>query len=228
MSVRALADEMGERYEELRGTSYGGIRQYMEGKVKNPRAELLRAIADVLKVRAEFLLYGEGPLTEAEAVIEADREAHPDTERWRPFLVGLEAAKDRLPDLRFHGFHGQGQVLESLVIRFLRSGGRDLDSYTAEQVEEVTYLLGWLLTLPGTAVGSTDYLNEGRAEEYFLAMAAALRIAIPQGGGGFPLNALGDLRAFRKAWEDRLPRPSSPEEHEELTRDRGRSPKGGS
>ena len=51
MSVRDLAREMGEKHPHLRGTSYGGIRQYAEGKIRNPRVELLRAIAETLGVR---------------------------------------------------------------------------------------------------------------------------------------------------------------------------------
>jgi transcriptional regulator with XRE-family HTH domain len=72
MSVRALAREMAERYPDLRGTSYGGIRQYAEGKVRNPRMELLRAIAGVLGIRAEWLTFG--PEEGGEMTQEAERE----------------------------------------------------------------------------------------------------------------------------------------------------------
>lgn len=69
MSVRALAREMGREdspYKDLRGTSYGGIRQYVQGDVTHPRIELLRALADVLKVRSDWLAYGQGAMTEEE------------------------------------------------------------------------------------------------------------------------------------------------------------------
>ena len=73
MSVRRLADQLGgsdekgvpARYPGLRGTSYGGVRQYAEeGGVKNPRHELLRAMADVLEVRPDWLSFNEGEITE--------------------------------------------------------------------------------------------------------------------------------------------------------------------
>ena len=66
MSVRALHKQMERRYPDLRGTSYGGIRQYAEGKVRNPRIDLLRAIADVLEVRGDWLAFDEGAMTEEE------------------------------------------------------------------------------------------------------------------------------------------------------------------
>ena len=63
MSVRKLAEEMSSRYNHLRGSSYGGIRQYVEGKIESPRRELLDAIADVLGVRPEWLASNSGPMT---------------------------------------------------------------------------------------------------------------------------------------------------------------------
>lgn len=72
MSARQLADEfkrMKERKElphDLRGTSYGGVRQYTEGRVANPRVELLQAMAQVLGVRTEWLAFDDGKMTEAQ------------------------------------------------------------------------------------------------------------------------------------------------------------------
>ncbi len=64
MSVRGLAKAVNEKYPDLRGTSYGGIRQYAEGNVRSPRIDLLRAIADILVVRWEWLAFDEGGMTE--------------------------------------------------------------------------------------------------------------------------------------------------------------------
>jgi transcriptional regulator with XRE-family HTH domain len=75
MSVRALAELVGQRFGELRGASYGGIRQYAEGKVRHPRIDLLRAIAEVLGVRSDWLAFGEGSMTEDE---EQARRAEPE------------------------------------------------------------------------------------------------------------------------------------------------------
>jgi hypothetical protein len=64
MSVRALHKEAEAAYPHLRGTSYGGIRQYVEGRPVNPRVELLRAFADLLGVRPDWMAFGrENPRT---------------------------------------------------------------------------------------------------------------------------------------------------------------------
>lgn len=66
MSVRGLAKALQDRFPDLRGTSYGGVRQYAEGNVANPRIDLLRAMADVLGVRWQKIAYDEGALTEVQ------------------------------------------------------------------------------------------------------------------------------------------------------------------
>lgn len=63
MSVRRLQRKLAGEYPGLRGTTYGGVRQYAEGKVLNPRMELLRAIAEVLEVRGDWLAFGTGEMT---------------------------------------------------------------------------------------------------------------------------------------------------------------------
>lgn len=70
MSVRALARKMQSRFPDLRGTSYSGLRLYVYGgrdEVAAPRHEVLRAIAEVLNVRPQWLLFDDGPMTEEEA-----------------------------------------------------------------------------------------------------------------------------------------------------------------
>lgn len=72
MSVRGLHQGLEDRFPDLRGTSYGGVRHYVEGKVTSPRVELLRAMAEVLGVRPDWLAFGEGPMTEEEARLAED------------------------------------------------------------------------------------------------------------------------------------------------------------
>jgi len=66
MTVRALGNTVRERFPDVRGASYGGVRAYVEGRVRNPRLELLHALADVLAVRFEWLAYGDGEMTPAD------------------------------------------------------------------------------------------------------------------------------------------------------------------
>jgi transcriptional regulator with XRE-family HTH domain len=65
-SVRGLASRVEDQHGDVRGASYGGVRQYHAGAIGTPRLELLQAIADVLDVRWEWLAYGEGEMTEEE------------------------------------------------------------------------------------------------------------------------------------------------------------------
>jgi hypothetical protein len=67
MSVRQLARTVAKRHPDLRGASYAGVRQYVEGNVRSPRIELLRAMAGTLDVRHEWLAFNDGPMTEAAA-----------------------------------------------------------------------------------------------------------------------------------------------------------------
>lgn len=69
MSTRGLGKALRARYPGLRGTSDSGVQHYVGGKnFHNPRLELLRAMADVLGVRWQWLAYGpkEGAPTEPE------------------------------------------------------------------------------------------------------------------------------------------------------------------
>lgn len=69
MSVRGLSDALnaeGSPYRGIRGSSYGGVRQYVEGAVRSPRIEVLRAMADVLGVRGDWLAFEDGAMTEGE------------------------------------------------------------------------------------------------------------------------------------------------------------------
>lgn len=74
-----------ERHREIRGTSYGGVRQYVQGNIRRPRAELLRAIADVLGVRADWLLFDKGPMIEGGVTITLT----PDWHRTQAYIDAL-------------------------------------------------------------------------------------------------------------------------------------------
>jgi transcriptional regulator with XRE-family HTH domain len=78
MSVRDLARRVTAAAPSVRGASYGGIRLLLEGKIQNPRGEILEAIADVLGVSLGWLVDGEGaspmrgpaPTVDVDAVLE--------------------------------------------------------------------------------------------------------------------------------------------------------------
>lgn len=107
MSIRQLGQEMEERHPEMRGATYGGVRQYAAGNIQNPRVELLRAIAHVLEIRPDWLAFDDGPMTEeedgvAETTLRAIEEADGDA-GWKRALEMkfgvLEGLGFEVPDL---------------------------------------------------------------------------------------------------------------------------------
>jgi hypothetical protein len=83
MSIRELGKALeakGKKVPDPRGFTYGGIRQYMvPNKVKNPRLRVLRAAADILKVRFEYLAFNDGAMTVPEEVADY---ISPGAKRW--------------------------------------------------------------------------------------------------------------------------------------------------
>lgn len=227
LDVKALREAVHLETGGARGTSYGSVWSYVNGQAPlEPRREVVEGMAKVLRVRAAWLLHGVEPRTEGEAVARGEaRTVGDDTPpEWLPFMRGIAEARGRLAELYGgNSFLGRDDLLIGLAMRFLRSGGRPLESYSEEQVAEAVFLLGWLIFLPGNALGGSDYLNnQGEYESYFLAMVAALRIAMPGHDRAYPLSSLDELRAARAAWEARFPIPASPEAAEEF--DRARAP----
>lgn len=55
-----LRDLLGE---DQRGTSYGAIRDYLAGRIENPRPAVLEGMADLLHVPRAWLIEGVGPMT---------------------------------------------------------------------------------------------------------------------------------------------------------------------
>lgn len=53
----------------VRGSSESSLRDYLHGRVANPRSEILVAMARVLGVKEEFVLHGTGDPTPAETVV---------------------------------------------------------------------------------------------------------------------------------------------------------------
>lgn len=75
---RILEKRIRARWGEIRGSSYGAIEAYRKGSVRRPRLEVLRATAEILEVRSEWLIWGEGEMTSAaERIAAANRSGYP-------------------------------------------------------------------------------------------------------------------------------------------------------
>jgi transcriptional regulator with XRE-family HTH domain len=96
MSVRGLGKELEAQYSgRVRGATYGALRQYLDESsrgVKNPRIELLQAIASILDVRWEWLAYDEGAATNHEQALAEAATAPPPQNPDDEDLTKLRAA----------------------------------------------------------------------------------------------------------------------------------------
>jgi transcriptional regulator with XRE-family HTH domain len=98
MHLQPFQEDIERRTGKIRGTSYGAVWGYVNGKgpPHPPRAEIVDAMAEALGVLPGYLLHG-GPRTEFEAKVEAATEPEPDPEmdRFR------ERMYERVPFLRY-------------------------------------------------------------------------------------------------------------------------------
>jgi transcriptional regulator with XRE-family HTH domain len=216
--LTSALDEKGWGYEDFhrrvrdaahgaRGTSYGSVWSYVNGKVSEPRAPVVLAMAEVLGVTYEWLATGDGPRTCEDAARQdrTPRAAARDegARRLASLLDAMEGARDRLPDPPARLLARQDRIVERLVIDLLESGGRTFDSHAEGEVAEATRLVTWLLTLPMVALGGTESLERrDRREAYTLSMAAALRLALGSGPASRPDRVLSRLRRLRAATRD--------------------------
>ena len=209
MSVRKLAEEMSSRYKHLRGSSYGGIRQYVEGKIESPRGELLQAMADVLGVRPEWLAFNKGLMTEREEQAQKalkrakSREEGSEIALWQERYDALRAGVERPSPLWNVGgyFHATEPLMQGLVIDFLESGGEHFLTWSPEDIEEVTLWLVSLIEVPAQALSpALEGVNHFMEKwpEYFTAMTIAIRAALPRGEQGRPRELVTRLRAAQE------------------------------
>jgi transcriptional regulator with XRE-family HTH domain len=212
-SVRGLARRLeadDSPYRDLRGATYGGVRQYIEENVSRPRLELLRALADVLGVRADWLAFGEGRMTEHEALAErvtAEERAAIE----REVLSNIESAVfgalvDELPRMRrglqrtrtrLVGILDQvvsrvafmSRQKEALIRHGLDSEGRAVTGhlYGLEQELKETAVreVARAVRGPAQALGvDLDELGEEHFALYVDAIATAIGVLIMQSPGG--------------------------------------------
>ena len=117
VSQRRFHAEIKDRTKGARGSSYSGVLHYLRGQVARPRENILRAMADALGVRTEYLVTGEPPVgrTDPRIKIMEENAAEADVGHER-LTLGVEKIIGRLfrsPTLRSHFF----AVLNRMVAR---------------------------------------------------------------------------------------------------------------
>lgn len=182
MSVRTLGEVEIQRepYRHIRGATYAGVRQYVEGKVRNPRIELLKAFAEILGVRFEWLAYGEGPMTEAGVVAERVRGEAYGTD---PHLVGL--VEKVFPKFYQLDPVVREQVLR-LAVRFVDASLRAFEGEEYTEDEAALRLIGGVQSIkdalfaPLDRWGVTPETPGFDFTRYAMAMLLALDMAMPK------------------------------------------------
>jgi hypothetical protein len=153
-----------KRYKDVPGTSLSAIQSYLRGV--EPTRPFIEAAAEVLKVRAAWLAFGEGAPTQAE---EAARREAGERSRWE--VRGEEEFRAHLPwdsmstASRAHVWDVWGLVLADLPV-----------------------------PLPDhvSGIGTAEWFARDAAQRTARAITApadALQVTPPGGGGGRELNA---------------------------------------
>ena len=214
-SNRTLAKQVRERIGPgVRGVSDGGIRALIDGRVRNPRRDIVSAAADVLGVSTDYLL-GETddptPAAAAARKVVAKAAAAPlqDTDVGAVLVEAVirelgTAAPMRWPTADFSGGAPvwAPALLEVWRRRFLEAQALAPDRPRTLQATEAAEDVARAVVAPLRAlgVGTIAPVPNDRFEEYILAMVPALAIAVtrpPPRRSGTPEEFRDRQRAYR-------------------------------
>lgn len=202
-SIRSLEAEMADRKADI--TSYAAIRSYVKGEKLPPLTFLMEA-AEVLSVRSEWLILGEGEISAVEeevtgrGAMEHLVARHPELERWPTEMRAL---------------------LMDLIGRYVLQapdGGfvvHDAGELGVRVWEEVAGDLVFLTSLPLRSWGfrGLEEMSTRERTAYLMSMLNALGIATHgiEEGDSFADHAESLLPVLQRAGEE----PSEPTEYEE-------------
>ena len=224
--VKKLRQAVHTKTGGARGTSYGSVWTYVNGKAPiDPRREVIEALSELLDRLPAFLMYGEGPMTKREEQAQkAQKRAKSHEEGsemapWQERYDALRAGVERPSSLWNMGryFYATEPLMQGLVIDFLESGGEHFLTWSPEDIEEVTLWLVSLIEAPAQALrpaleGVNRFMEKW--PEYFTAMTIAIRAALPREGQGRPREIVTRLRAARELKKQMIPTKASPQEQD--------------
>lgn len=114
MSTRAVQDAIRTTRGNIDGSSYGTIAAYWRGDVQRPRVEVLEAIAEALGYRPEWLIWGEGAMTDGAQRLTAATEGRvPDPDE-EPFEHATTRISHALPSFELLSIDCRFVVLAAL------------------------------------------------------------------------------------------------------------------
>lgn len=175
-SVASFHRILAER--QVPGSSYSMVYRYLRGQWK-PSLGFLEAAAEVLGVRQQWLTYGEGPHTAADAAIPASR----------TISLRLDAVLVTETEAKLIGVGGESGLGELHATRHrLVASCRDGHQATPGEVEE---LGDWLVrrVLEPLQWLESD-LSERQGEDYVRAACHALMLAMPESRAGSTIGKL--------------------------------------
>jgi hypothetical protein len=184
-----------------RGTSWASIYSYVRGvgSEGGPRLEVVEALGALLNRLPEYLMYGKGPMTQAQKQAQERGEIGPWQERYDAIRAGMERTSP-FWDMAAY-FYATEPLIAGLVIDLLESGGEELVTWSAEDVELVTVAVVNLISLPAVSLSTGDWLGESPVSrkwpEYLAAMTMAIRAVLPERGNGRPEEFVSRLRTQR-------------------------------
>ena len=73
MNANQLHKHVASLTNKTRGSTYPAIRDYVSGRITNPRHEILKAAAECLRVRENWLIHGTPPMTLTEEEFEEEQ-----------------------------------------------------------------------------------------------------------------------------------------------------------
>ncbi len=184
MGVRGLHEAIKAGGYAGRGGSYGGVRDYAKGSVRNPRSDVLRAMAMALGVRFEWLAYGAGEMTEAQEIVArtaASATAEPSGDGPNPMETARRILASGLPEVK----SGSPAVAALLIPWWDLAAGlgwRETGSLPPSErvVEESAETLLALVRRPVETLESFGCtLTRENSTQYLLGMAQALNALVP-------------------------------------------------
>ena len=176
MTTRQLQKEVEkEAGKGTRGTSYASVYEYVEGKGKaEPPLSFLRPAAEVLGIRLEFLISGEGPQTEEEHLVDAQG-------------ATLGEAGGLIMEA---GGSAAWMMFTPLLLRLIASCPDAKEAGTKKAIGPIAYHLQRVALHTYRALNPSGFDDEVRRSDHFEAMIHAMALAVPDRGQGVPIKKL--------------------------------------
>lgn len=175
MSAYVLHKHVYRITDGARGSSYSAFRQYVSGKIIRPREDILTVAAECLRIRAEWLIRGDGPMTLAEETLEesqaqariAAKALHDEAARATRLQIAAQTDA-RMARNRRHGIASFRNAIDlgTNLETWARHGIRqNVDKLPILSVMAITEFVSSVYTTLGPSAFGADYEGEWSPED---------------------------------------------------------------